>query len=255
MVIPQRVLSLTGAGPDFGRIAASYDRLRPADESWRELLDVLVAEGDLAGRRVLDVGCGTGRLTLALAERGSRAWGVDLSEEMLAEARARVGGRAAFKRASAAALPFKDGWFERAVLRLVVHLVDRTRALPEVARVLGPGGRAVIATFRPEHFERFWLNPWFPSIPAIDGLRFPEPGRLTDELRAAGFEEVRVRPLSQRRRTTRAEALERIRGRFISTLQLVPEEEFREGLEQAARELPEEVEYALEWAIVVAERR
>jgi len=218
------------------------------------LLDVLVEEGDLAGRRVLDVGCGTGRLAVALAELGSRVWGVDPSEEMLAEARVRAGRLAAFKRAPAEALPFRDGWFERAVLRLVVHLVDRGRALPEVARVLGPGGRAVIGTFRPEHFERFWLNPWFPSIPEIDRARFPAPAVLADELRRAGFASVRMRPLTQIRRTRREDALERLRGRFISTLQLVPEEEFREGLERAERELPGEVEYALEWAIVVADR-
>ena len=54
-------------GPDFGRLASSYDRLRPTDESWLELLDVLVREGDLVGRRVLDVGCGTGRLSAAFA--------------------------------------------------------------------------------------------------------------------------------------------------------------------------------------------
>jgi len=242
------------AGPDFGRIAGSYDRLRPADESWLELLGVLIAEGDLVGRRVLDVGCGTGRLTLALAERGSRAWGVDPSEEMLAEARARARNLAAFKRAKAEALPFRDGWFERAVLRLVVHLVDRTRSLPEIARVLAPGGRVVVATFRPEHFERFWLNAWFPSIQSIDRARFPFPSRLADELEAAGFAAVRVRPLTQVRRATREEALERIRGRFISTLELLAEDEFRAGMERAARELPGEVEYALEWAIVVAER-
>lgn len=218
------------------------------------MLDVLVEEGDLAGRRVLDVGCGTGRLAVALAELGSRVWGVDPSEEMLAEARVRAGRLAAFKRAPAEALPFRDGWFERAVLRLVVHLVDRGRALPEVARVLGPGGRAVIGTFRPEHFERFWLNPWFPSIPEIDRARFPAPAVLADELRRAGFASVRMRPLTQIRRTRREDALERLRGRFISTLQLVPEEEFREGLERAERELPGEVEYALEWAIVVADR-
>lgn len=193
-------------------------------------------------------------MTVALAELGSRAWGVDPSEEMLAEARARAGRLAAFKRAPAEALPFRDGWFERAVFRLVVHLVDRSRALPEVARVLGPGGRAVIATFRPEHFERFWLNPWFPSIPEIDRARFPEPAVLTDELGRAGFASVRMRPLTQIRRTRREDALERLRGRFISTLHLVPEEEFRKGLERAERELPAEVEYALEWAIVVADR-
>lgn len=203
---------------------------------------------------MLDIGCGTGRLSLALAERGSRVWGVDASEAMLAEARARAGRLVAFKRVSAEALPFKDGWFERAILRLVVHLIDRSRALPEVARVLAPGGRAVVATFRPEQFEGYWLNPYFPSIREIDAARFPDPSRLADELRAAAFAEVRMRPLTQVRRTTREEALERIRGRFISTLQLVPEDEFREGVARAERELPEEVEYALEWAIVVAER-
>ena len=173
---------------------------------------------------------------------------------MLAEARARAGRLAPFKRAPAEALPFRDSWFERAALRLVVHLVERSRALPEVARVLGPGGRAVIATFRPEHFERLWLNPYFPSIPEIDRARFPEPAVLADELRTAGFASVRMRPLTQIRRTRRGDALERLRGRFISTLHLVPEEEFREGLERAERELPDEVEYALEWAIVVADR-
>ena len=69
-------MSFSGAGspaaPDYGPLAESYDRLRPADANWHELLDVLVEEGDLAGRRILDVGCGTGRLAAALAERGAR---------------------------------------------------------------------------------------------------------------------------------------------------------------------------------------
>jgi SAM-dependent methyltransferase len=81
---------------------------------------------------VLDVGCGTGRTAAALAERyGAKVWGVDPSEEMLAVARQKVPASVGLKAGSAEDLPFRDGWFERAVMVLVVHHVDRGRALPD----------------------------------------------------------------------------------------------------------------------------
>ena len=137
-----------------------------------------MSEGDLRGRRVLDLGCGTGRLAAALAERGAKVWGVDSSAEMLARARAWVDPRVGLKQGRAEALPFRDGWFERAVLRLVVHLVDRPRALPELARVLAPAGRVVVATFAPGHFEWYWLVGVFPEVGEIDRERFPTPSAL-----------------------------------------------------------------------------
>jgi SAM-dependent methyltransferase len=244
----------SSASPDFGPLAEDYDRLRPVDENWRTLVDALVAEGDLAGRRVLDVGCGTGRLALALAERGAKVWGVDPSEPMLAKARAVAGRRVGFKLGTAEALPFKDGWFDRAVLRLVVHLVDRRRALPELARVLRPGGRAVVATFAPGHFERFWLTTVIPEVAEIDRGRFPSPDALAADLEGAGFACRRIRLLSQHGRLSKDDALERIRGRYISTLRLLDEEAFAAGLARAERELSDPVESTLEWAIVVAEK-
>lgn len=240
------------AAPDFGPLAGSYDRLRPPDRNWHELLDHLAEAGDLAGRRVLDVGCGTGALAFALAERGSRVWGVDPSEEMLAVARGRAGREVGLKRGRAEELPFRDGWFERAVLRLVVHLVDRARALPELARVLVPGGRVVMATFDPAHFGGFWLGRFFPSVERIDIERFPDPLTLAAELEEAGFGHASVRGIMQRETMPRAEALARIQGRYISTLQLVPDAELAEGTARAEAELGEVVPLELRWAIVAA---
>jgi SAM-dependent methyltransferase len=236
--------------PDFGSLAATYDELRPVDDNWWELFELLVREADLAGRRVLDVGCGTGRVAAALAERGSRVWGVEPSPEMAARARERG---VDVKVARAERLPFKEGWFERAVLWLVVHLVDRPAVLAELARVLAPGGRVAIATFDPAHFERYYLNLLFPSLERTDRERFPEPGTLAGELRAAGFE-PRLIPLSQRGELSREEALRRVRGRFISTLRLLDEAEFEQGLARAERELPERVEFELHWTVAVASR-
>lgn len=211
---------------------------------------MLAREGDLVGRRVLDVGCGTGRLAQALDEAGSRVWGIDAAPEMVARAKER-GINA--KVARAEQLPFKEGWFERAVLWLIVHLLDRPPAFAELRRVLGPGGRVAVATFDPSHFDRFWLNEIFPSLERIDRERFPTVSELTRELRAAGFE-PHVSHLGQRARITRDAALERIRGRYISTLELLPEGEYRAGLRRAERDLPEEIEYALDWLVVVAVR-
>jgi len=209
-----------------------------------------VREGDLAGRRVLDIGCGTGRASEALAARGSRVWGVEPEPEMAELARRRV---STVKVAPAERLPFKDGWFERALMWLVVHLVDRPQAFAEAARVLAEDGRLAIGTFHPEHFERYWLKPFFPSLEAIDKSRFPTPDELQSELSAA-FERVELHRLAQTACVSRETAIERVRRRFISPLQLLDEQELDEGLRRMEAELPEQNEYALEWLVAVGYR-
>jgi SAM-dependent methyltransferase len=217
-----------------------------------ELFELLVRLGDLRGRRVLDVGCGTGTLAAWLAEHAvAKVWGVDVSREMLAVARTKG---VTVREASAESLPFKDGWFERVVMTLVVHHLNRPRAFAEASRVLGAEGRLAIATFAPEQFDAHYLGPYFPSIPVIDRERFGTEDRLVGELEAAGFGEVVTERLHQRTEASRDYALARIRGRHISTFELVSDDEYAAGLERAERELPKRVPVEQHWLVVTAVR-
>lgn len=244
---------MTARSPDFDARATSYDTLRPPGTAWWRLFDVLVDEGDLRGRKVLDVGCGTGRLLQALVERAhAKAWGVDASEEMLRVARASLPATVGLRHGRAEALPFRDGWFERATMSLVVHLVDRPSAFAEARRVLAGDGRLVIGTFAPAHFDAYWLNPWFPSIEALDRVRFPAGDELRAELERAGFVGITSVPVSSVEEIDRETALARIRGRHISTFDLLRPEEVREGTARAERELPATVEIRLEQLVVTA---
>jgi SAM-dependent methyltransferase len=132
---------------DFAEYAARspYNALydRPA------VLDLL---GDVAGRRVLDAGCGPGLYAEELIRRGAHVVGFDESPDMVRLARSRV-GEAAEIRVHDLAEPLgwaDDASFDLAVMALVIHHVDdRVSALREICRVLRPLGRLVVSTHHP----------------------------------------------------------------------------------------------------------
>jgi SAM-dependent methyltransferase len=127
-------------GSLYGRIAADIAAVAPN------------------GARVLEVGCGPGRLSILLAGRhGLDVTGLDLDPAMIRRARANAdrpgdGGerRPSFLVGDVASLPFPDGSFDLVVSTLSMHhWADPTAGLAEIGRVLRPGARALVWDFRP----------------------------------------------------------------------------------------------------------
>ena len=104
--------------------------------------------GDIRGKRVLDLGCGSGENSLLLVRRGARVHGVDISEALIGVAKTRLrvngsAGSAAFVVGSAHDLPVRPASVDIILGIAVLHHLDLDASAREVHRALKPGGRAV----------------------------------------------------------------------------------------------------------------
>jgi ubiquinone/menaquinone biosynthesis C-methylase UbiE len=140
--------------PDF---FAAYDSMREARKGLNYALEqpavrgLLTSETDIAGKRVLDMGCGAGEQTRWLIEQGAaRALGVDISERMLEKAMARPHPKIEYLRSAAEDLELPDASFDLVVSSLMFHYVeDLHDLLTRVRRWLAPGGMLVFSTEHP----------------------------------------------------------------------------------------------------------
>jgi ubiquinone/menaquinone biosynthesis C-methylase UbiE len=128
---------MTSSVVNFDLLADAYSAFRSGYSE--PLIDQVMLYGSLAGRPVLDVGCGTGIVTAALAAKGVVTTGLDPSAAMLAHARASV-PNVRFQEGTGEAIPFADGTFRAAVCAQAMHWMDAPKALAEMTRVTQPGG-------------------------------------------------------------------------------------------------------------------
>jgi SAM-dependent methyltransferase len=186
--------------PRYGRAIRDYyedlwqrlpDELEPP--AFERRLGFLLGEAR-AGERALDIGCGAGEFTAALADRGVRAVGVDVAEAALERARARHPGVDFRLVPFDGPLPFEDNSFELVwASEVIEHVADTGRWLSEIRRVLAPGGKLLITT--PSHgrlrvavggVDRF-------SEPLGDHLHLYTSRSLRTLLGEFGFDGVEVR--------------------------------------------------------------
>lgn len=183
----------------YDRIGPDYDATRRADPWIAGRLALHL--GLRPGARFLDVGCGTGNYTLALAAKGASMTGLDISGRMLETARAKpAGDRVEWVLAPAEAMPFPAGRFTGAAAVLSLHhLADMAAAIAEVGRVLDPArGRFVVFTSTPAQMRRYWLVRYFPELMRRSIARMPEADAVRAALAAAGLGRIETEPYAVR---------------------------------------------------------
>jgi ArsR family transcriptional regulator len=151
------------------RAAAAAEWFQAHAGEWDGIRSLHVAESEVEaamGRALgeapldclIDIGTGTGRMLELFAPLARHALGIDRSSEMLRLARAKLSERglanAELRQADLYALPLPDGGADAAILHHVLHFAQQPgAAIAEAARVLGPGGRLLIADFAPHERE------------------------------------------------------------------------------------------------------
>ncbi|SDI17574.1 Methyltransferase domain-containing protein [Actinokineospora alba] len=180
------------------------------DGIFRPLEDLLAKE--VAGRRrVLDVGCGTGGTTVAIARGGAECVGVDISETMVAaaEKRARQAGvDARFLTADAGSHEFEPGAFDAVVSRFgVMFFADPTAAFTTLRQAAADGAALRMIVWRDIADNPFMTvaetaaAPLLPDLPARDPhgpgqFAFADPGKVERTLSEAGWHDADLRALN-----------------------------------------------------------
>lgn len=171
----------------YDKIGVRYDDSRRADRFLTARLRHYLEP--VENEIYLDVGCGTGNYTRALAGAEFEFCGVDPSRVMLTKAACSGGAkRVRWINGAAERLPFADEVFGGAVATLTIHhWRNLRRAFAEVFRVLKPGGRFVLFTSFPEQMEGYWLNRYFPVMLRASIAQMPAGQPVCEALEAAGF--------------------------------------------------------------------
>ena len=189
-----------------------------------------VVEGlSLQGKTILDIGCGSGGITLHLVERhgAAHATGFDVEQPVIETARRRaaargLAGRVSFIQAPPGSLPFADHSFDVVFSKdALLHVPDKDGLFAEIFRVLKPGGVFAASNWMISHDGE--PSPEMKAYVAAEGLSFAmaSPSRYAQAMRRAGFADVTVRDRNPWYRDVARGELERLKGPLYPTVAAV----------------------------------
>ena len=225
---------------DYSRQAETYDETRAASPS--VLGPLREALAGAPGRRLADVGGGTGNYAAALREEGWDPVVIDRSAAMLARAAAK--GLETIE-ADAQRLPLPDASVDAVMLVSMLHHVERPAvALGEARRILRPGGRLALMVFTYEDVSALWLTDYFPSTRAWMEASHPTLAAVQEMLPGARRLEVVYRDLKDGSLAALAGHPERVldprwhrQTSYFERLSRDHPDELRDGLARLARDV------------------
>ena len=232
-------------------VAASYARHRGVRP---EVLQRLLEDSGIdLESRVLEVGCGTGDYIVAVQfVTGCTAYGIDISEEMLAHAERRD-TPVSFAAGTAEYLDFPDASLDLVFTIDVVHHLGRPADhYREAHRVLVPGGYLCTMTHSDEMFRSSMvLSRYFPETVEVNLERYPTVEALREQMTGAGFGDLRDDEITYPAEVNNSALYA---SKAYSTLHLIPQAAFERGLAALERDLERgpisgERRYLMLWAV------
>ena len=180
----------------------------------------LIADADLRGASVLDIGCGAGGVDIALVREHQAGYvtGIDVEDTVLASARALIAreglaARIGLAKVAPGPLPLPPATFDVVLSKdSIVHIADKHALMREVSRVLKPGGRFIASDWLISHDGE--PSPQMAAYIAAEGLNFgmASPARYEDAMRSAGFKDVSTTSRNAWYRAAAQQELQRLRG-------------------------------------------
>lgn len=230
---------------DDTNIARRYDSARKIPEAtmslWLDSMAARISPAEVS--LVLDVGCGTGRFSVPLADRFEAfVIGVDPSETMLTRARENVRHpRVTFRQGRAESLPSEDESACLLFLSMVYHHIERPgQAALEFDRVLRPGGYVCVRNSTRDLLHLTPYLKYFPKAMEINRKRLPSKRGLIETMKAGGLSLLSHDVIEQKFADTLKEYSEKVARRGLSDLTMISDADFKAGIER----MKEEVERA-----------